>query len=241
MQVVFPERVSMTIYRYAYFERGLTHTVLKMLKPGMVFFDIGAHFGYYSLLASKLVGDTGSVHSFEPTPSTFEVLKQNTASKRNVKTNNLAMWSEPTIVKFRDYGVTFSAFNSINEDTVQDFMRDDILGAERDVRATTIDEYVASSNATPDFIKLDAEGAEMNIIEGMQNTLHRSRPMMTIEVGDDAKVEQSRSRAVLEAIIANDYEAFEIHNAEIKPHVLLPRYHYANILLVPTQHAHICH
>jgi hypothetical protein len=109
MRVVFPERVSMTIYRYHFFEPELTQIILATVTPNMNFFDVGAHFGYYSLLASRLVAPHGAVHAFEPTPSTFEVLRQNTASRPNIRANNLALWSTPTTVQFQDYGCTYSA------------------------------------------------------------------------------------------------------------------------------------
>src|ERR1035437_2648964 len=88
MNVVFPEPMSNCIYRYGYSEIDMTVMLLEVLKPGMVFFDVGAHFGYATLLASRLVGVNGSVHSFEPTPSSFEVLESNTRDTKNVKTVN---------------------------------------------------------------------------------------------------------------------------------------------------------
>lgn len=54
--VVIAELVSLFIYRYGFFEEGLTNIFLHYLKPGMTFFDIGAHFGYFTLLGSALVG-----------------------------------------------------------------------------------------------------------------------------------------------------------------------------------------
>src|ERR1043165_1048267 len=90
VHVVFPEGMSMALYRYQFFERGLTQYLLDLLKPGMVFFDVGAHFGYYSLLASRLVGGEGAVHAFEPTPSTFDVLRRNHATKAKQWARNVA-------------------------------------------------------------------------------------------------------------------------------------------------------
>ncbi len=65
----------------------------------MVFFDVGAHFGYYSLLASTLVGKAGAIHAFEPTPSTFEVLRRN-ADEPNVRVDNVALWTKRKWLEF---------------------------------------------------------------------------------------------------------------------------------------------
>src|SRR5204863_4628396 len=47
------------------------------LKPGMVFWDIGAHIGEYSVIASKCVGTAGRVHALEPRPDVYEFLERN--------------------------------------------------------------------------------------------------------------------------------------------------------------------
>jgi hypothetical protein len=93
MNVVFPEIVSCFLYRYGFFEPDLTQIVIHSVNPGDVVFDIGTHFGYYSLLASHLVGPQGQVHSFEPTRHTHEVVYSNISDKGNVKLTNAAAWS----------------------------------------------------------------------------------------------------------------------------------------------------
>jgi FkbM family methyltransferase len=233
MMVVFPERVSMTLYRYRFFERGLTQIMLSTLKPGMVFFDVGAHFGYYSLLGSTLVGKEGSVHSFEPTPSTFEVLQRNTISKPNIRTNKLAMWSTPETLQFRDFGVTYSAFNSIQAGGVEGKMWDGVEGLPCTVTATSVDEYVRETGVMPNVLKLDAEGAELNIVEGMTETIDRAHPILTVEVGDAPSGNVSNSRDLLDILIAKGYKPFEAQDGEIVPHELLSKYAYENILLMP--------
>src|SRR5215472_4923617 len=70
MSVHLPDLVGVKLYQYGFFEEGLTRALIKMLPPGGVFIDIGAHVGYYTLLASLLVGSKGHVVAFEPTPRT---------------------------------------------------------------------------------------------------------------------------------------------------------------------------
>ena len=92
MTVVYPDVVSVALRRYGFFEQALTRLMLGTLKPGMTFIDVGAQFGYFTLLARHILGKEGQVHSFEPTPSTFEVLQSNTTGKRSVKVNQTALW-----------------------------------------------------------------------------------------------------------------------------------------------------
>lgn len=80
MTYYLPE--GQAILCYGFFEANLTIFLINFLKEGDCFIDVGAHVGYYTVLASKLVGDGGNVHSFEPTPRTFNSLKENIASKK---------------------------------------------------------------------------------------------------------------------------------------------------------------
>jgi hypothetical protein len=75
MTVIMPE--GFLYVRYGYYEGYLTGAILRMIGRGVSFIDVGAHFGYFSLLASRLVGEEGRVHAFEPTPRTFEVHSRN--------------------------------------------------------------------------------------------------------------------------------------------------------------------
>ena len=60
IRVVLPERVSMTIFRYGFFEAELSGAFIQILKPGMVFLDIGAHIGYFSLAGVGIGRSTGA-------------------------------------------------------------------------------------------------------------------------------------------------------------------------------------
>ena len=61
-------KLAREFFPYGFFGEGLTRMLLSHLKPEMTFIDVGAQLGYFTLLASWLVGESGHVHSFEPTP-----------------------------------------------------------------------------------------------------------------------------------------------------------------------------
>ncbi len=75
-------------------EVRLTAFLTKHLKEGDVFVDVGAHFGYYSLLASKLTRKVGKVYSFEPTPESFNLLAANAIEKTNISVFESAVTDE---------------------------------------------------------------------------------------------------------------------------------------------------
>lgn len=161
MIVLIPEHVSLRIFGFGYFEEGLTKMVLEYLKPGDTFFDIGAHFGYFTLLASSIVGERGQVHSFEPTPSTFAILQSNVGGGSNVILNNCAVFSKETTLSFNDYGAEYSAFNSSTNERA-----DRPNPPTFEAQAISLDQYICSKKIVPSFVKIDAEGAEYQILTG---------------------------------------------------------------------------
>jgi FkbM family methyltransferase len=182
---VFPDSISSIIYLNREYEPELTRKVLENVKPGQTFIDVGAHIGYFSLLASVMVGETGQVHSFEPSREIFEILKENQAENMTVK--NLALSSKYGGVELQDFGLRFSAYNNIKE------LPSRIPKETYSVGAVKLDDYVSFSGIEPDFIKIDAEGSEFDILQGAALTIDRFHPIITLETrsgeedGDSAR------------------------------------------------------
>jgi len=132
------------------FEPLETVIVNTLVKPGDIFFDIGANIGYYSLLASELVAPGGFVHAFEPASLTFEILRTNTRlnGSKNILLNRLAVSDKPGEAELLIN--TQSGLTSMGNTR-----RGKLKGIEK-IQVVTLDEYV-KNNQIPrvDFIKLD--------------------------------------------------------------------------------------
>ena len=225
------------IYYYGFFEANLTNFLLNYLKDGDIVFDVGAHVGYYSILASKIIGKTGQVHSFEPTPRTFNTLKENTQEKENVFINNNAVLDQETEIEFVDYGPKFSAFNSFKKRT-GDEMR--FLSEPEKIKVKTIslDRYCEGKNIKPDFIKIDAEGAEHLILQAMTEIIKNIKPLITIEVAGEDEWKDNCSK-LIQFLQHNGYMAYEIDlNGFIKKHVQKDTYSYDNLLFAHPDNMH---
>ncbi|MCC6526556.1 MAG: FkbM family methyltransferase [Polyangiaceae bacterium] len=233
MRLVVPDRVSLTILRYGFFEEELTRVFIEWLKPGMVFFDVGSHFGYFSLLAANLVGPGGQVHAFEPTPSTFRVLAANLRGRTNARAVNAAAYREDTVLEFKDYGVEFSAFNTLYQGKVDAAERRRLRASVVKVRARALDRYVEEAGVAPDFVKIDVEGAEPDVLRGFDHTLRDKRPMLSLEVGDKDIPGVVRSRDVVQSLIDRGYRALQFERGHLVPHLIRERYDYENLLFVP--------
>jgi FkbM family methyltransferase len=234
MRVHFPEVVSLYLARYGMLDVELTSLLMHVLRPGMTVFDVGGHYGYFSLLAADLVGPQGQVHTFEPSPHTFEVLRANTADVPNVRIHNVALYSEEGELTFHDFGVKFSAYNTLTAGRLEDDVRRRLRPREIKVRARRLDDYVAETGVRPDIVKVDAEGAEPQILAGMTHTLTTVRPMITIEVAPDptdAPGASARSVRLLEGhgYVAHHWTDGQIRRQEAKGKV---SYDFDNLLFI---------
>lgn len=234
MFVIIPEPVSLSIYRYGFFEEGLTKMILEHLKPGMIFFDIGAHFGYFTLLGSLLVGKEGQVHSFEPTPSSFNILKSNASNIANVFQNNNAVLSKRKVVFINDYGIKYSAYNSIYDAKLPQNILKKLKVRKHEVEAVAIDDYADNKCVVPNFIKIDAESSEYEILLGMEKTIAKFHPMISIEVGDIRRDNFPGSRELINFLIGRGYQAYDFEDGRILRHSPKnEQYKYDNILFLP--------
>lgn len=216
--VMLPETVSACIVRDSYFELHETKVLLKVLRPGMVFFDVGAHVGYFSLLASHLVGENGQVHSFEPTPRTFRMLAENARAHPNITANNLAVYSHSTEMVFNDFGAMGFAFNSFFPARVPGGKA--VPEVKHRIQTISLDEYMAKTGVRPDVVKIDAESAEYQIIEGMKNTLEKYRPFFMIEVGDLDLPGVRPCAEIIQFACTHGYRPVMFLDGELRPHTI---------------------
>lgn len=233
MFLVYPEFVSVSILRHGYYEEGLTEMVLEKLKHNMTFCDIGAHFGYYSLLASHIVGTGGQVHSFEPTPSTFSMLQENTTEKGNITINNCALYSRGITIPLADHGPLYSGHNSVTGSRCNLDVLKNLTLREIDVQAITFDQYVYDKGIRPDFVKIDVESAEYEVLRGMRETLKDIRPILSLEVGDKDLEDVKPSRELVLYLLEYGYNAYEYNGSRIVKHELKERYTTDNLLFLP--------
>jgi FkbM family methyltransferase len=188
MEIVLPEVISEVLYTYGFFDEEVTNMVLRAVRPGEVVLDVGAHFGYFTLLLSHMVGEGGRVLSFEPTPSTYEILERNTRGHDNVEVFNLAAGGVDTRLDISDFGLKYSAWNSFaSEARMPQFGRDG-FAAKVEVGVVALDTLLAARNLQPDFIKIDAENFEADVIQGLAATLRAKPVKVLMETGSDSSL-----------------------------------------------------
>lgn len=159
-------------------EKSLQEVMVREIHPGDLVVDVGAHFGMHTLLAACLVGEKGKVVAFDPTPATVRMLR------RNLGLNGLN--GRVTVVE--------SAVSNSPADHIEFFipregpmveasLRPMVEGMNRTMVANVrLDDFRKTFDRKVSFIKIDVEGAELEVLRGAKDILREDRPVLAIEV-----------------------------------------------------------
>jgi FkbM family methyltransferase len=142
-----------------------TSWFLRTVKPGDIVVDAGANFGYYTLIGSRLVGDKGKVYAFEPDPKNFALLQ------KNVRLNGLTNVVLEQKALSNRTGDLKLFIASQNKGDHRIYQPDGESRASVDVETVRLDEYFTDHDRGIDFLKMDTQGAEGVILEGMSGLL----------------------------------------------------------------------
>jgi FkbM family methyltransferase len=172
---------------YAEVERAEQIFYLEYLREGMTVFDVGANVGELTLLFSRFAGAGGSVHAFEPSRAAFERLENvcRAANRQRVVLNNLALSDKNGFIRLHVYEDDYLSFNSQAARPLKDYgLEIEPVGIE-EISATTIDDYCDEKGIEQiDLLKIDTEGAELQVMKGARRMLKSGRvKCMTFEFG----------------------------------------------------------
>ncbi|MEO0225262.1 MAG: FkbM family methyltransferase [candidate division WOR-3 bacterium] len=186
---------NIILYLYGippYIDLKSTKFCLKNFKKYDVFYDIGANYGYYTALASEICNE---VHSFEPNPYIFNILKEN-FNKDNIYLNNLAVSD-----KKGECSLLLAGASSSIIDEVKLFLKTK-SNFKNEIKCLSIklDDYI-KNNKPPTFIKMDIEGAEFFAIKGGLNFFKNHSPVILMEVVLNETFGKERQKLSKEAVL----------------------------------------
>lgn len=215
------------------FERDVVNFVVHYLKPGMIVFDVGANIGTYSILSASLVGETGSVHAFEPTPESMARLRANVQLNGFwwVCANEVAVTEAVGRREFQLY--QHAAMNSL---AAQNRLGEPTRVCE--VETTSLDDYVRIQGIPRvDLLKIDVEGAELSVLEGARGLLRSSNPPVILCEFFERTSESfgHGTSAVRELLEGEGYRLFRwnLKLRRLEPEPAGPGYNiYANLVCV---------
>lgn len=155
-----------------------------MVKPGDWVVDIGANVGHYTKKLSELVGPSGRVLAFEPVPTTFSLLSANTQlfPHANVSLFNAAVSDKLDLV-----GMSMPKFESGLDNYYEAHLSGD-SDSNTSVLTISVDELLKDRPVS--LVKIDAEGHEAFVLEGMKQLIRKHHPVLVLETEDAAVVSQ---------------------------------------------------
>src|SRR3989344_6026676 len=161
--------VGLRRYLLGAHEPGTTALCKRIIRPGDMVLDLGAELGYFSLLFSRLAGRGGQVFSFEADPFCIEKLRNNISRNgyTNITVVDKAVGAESGKTRF---------FVAKDKGTSSIFYPNELGGEWADVESITVDDFLDSRHIKIiDFFKMDVEGAESGVFEGMRHTIAVAR------------------------------------------------------------------
>ena len=181
--------VTMKIHQVPLLDLGMDYEAqlwqYLLPRPGDVFLDVGANVGWYTLHVAQMVGPEGLVLAVEPSPDSFAVLKENIKLNHlsNVTALNFAAWD-------RDGELDLILAETCTGHTVKRAWANSAKPWSRfserrvtvRVPARRLDDVLKEQNVTQvDWVKIDVEGAEVEVLRGLRKTLTRFHPRILIE------------------------------------------------------------
>jgi len=141
----------------------LTKFIKNFVKPKMKVADVGVYLGYYSLMMAKLVGEEGVVHAFEPSSDSIKILDLSAKVNdyNNIESHEMALSNFDGVIDFDD-----SSF---------------LIGTDKDNKKKVTVNKLDSLDIDLDFMKIDTDGYDGNVIAGALNTIKKNGTVVALE------------------------------------------------------------
>lgn len=201
--------------------RGIENTLLRnsirliskkteMNNP--VLFDIGANFGYLSLVWANTICKKGIIYSFEPNPSVYDCFRKSVSVnhlEKIIKHHNFAVGRESGTAEFHFAETSSNIISDINSNS------------NISIKIISVDDFAEENKIDRcDMIKIDVDGIEYEILNGAAKTIDKFKPLLIIETNEDQKI--------LDFIFDKHYNIFDMKLNKVNPGDEIP----ANIFCV---------
>ena len=207
-------------------ERETTAQLDRLARPGMVMLDVGAHVGYYACRYARTIGENGRIYAFEPHPRIFARLRHNTRPFANVTPAPVALAGAPGTAVLHDY-LIMSASGSLHYDEAMVDLQKAGIGAgdvaprleeqfadqTYTVQTIRADDYLDEQGVRRvDLIKMDIEGAELDALRGLRQTIARSPGVVMVMEYNPAALKAfgHAPEAVLEEVLAMGFRRAQV-------------------------------
>lgn len=189
------ENIFFTLLKYGYYKHQVTEDFIisSIVSKNNTVIDIGANIGWISLILAESVGSSGKVYSFEPSSKIFKYLKQISEKRKQIFPYQMAMSNENGEVSFTNE--KHSDLSHISSNVTKN---------SETVECKTLDNFVLDENITSiNFIKVDVEGHDYQVLEGGLETLKSFNPFLMFEALSEKELEKIINLLPIEYYIYN--------------------------------------
>ena len=178
----FDEFIGLAIREYGEYSELELNTILKFIKEGDTVFDIGANIGCFTVPIAKKVGLKGEVHSFEPQPFINKLLQKNTQLNNtyNVKINKQGLGLKEQIFELEDIDYSSTGnFGGVGLITDNSSFTNLKSKRKHKINVVKLDKFLHLNKCN--FLKLDAENMDLDVLRGGKKFLKKFRPILWVE------------------------------------------------------------
>lgn len=238
--IVIELDLSVPFYRSLYFHHDLSsaeETVLlkRLLTAEDTCVDVGAHIGYVALVAAKYAG---RVLAVEPGPTTYRRLQRNLALNPRLAPKVVSL-----SIALADHGGTMTLLDSERQPNRASLAYRPVDAREVRVEVRTLDQVAADHLDRVSFLKIDVEGAELDVLRGGLTTLRHHRPLVLCELNEDLQATFGRTcHEIIDFFKKLDYVGREVETPATGQGRLVlqptrseryPPASYRNVLFIP--------
>lgn len=181
------------------YELPVQQALATYLGSGDTFYDIGANIGFFTVIAAKLVGASGRVYAFEPVPENAACIRRNVQLNRF---SNITVF-EKAVSSSTGEGELLLTQHPGGNALSTAYRPPDMKGS-MTVELVSIDDLVGQQIlAPPTFVKIDVEGAELDVLQGMSKTIQEFKPVILYEADDADKDALKQKSQDLETFICS--------------------------------------
>ncbi|MEJ8819336.1 FkbM family methyltransferase [Lacibacter sp. H407] len=219
IEVSANDHIEKYLFWYGSYEKKEVATMQTLLGVDSVVVDIGANIGYFSLMAAKKA-TAGHIYSFEPATKNLEKLK------RNISLNRITN-IYPIQAAINNVSGKTTFYISTDENSGMSGLRitENFSGQSETVKCITLDEAVLEYNLPKiDLIKIDVEGSEINVLQGMTKTRTDQKPIVLIEVSAvTLSLYDEKIITIYDILLAEKYRPYKVAEVNILEKIKHPQ------------------
>ena len=203
----FDEFIGLSMREYGEFSEIELSLMLKFIMKDDVVFDIGANIGAFTVPFAKKVGDFGEVYSFEPQKLIYEILNENVNKNKlkNVKVFNIGVGKKEEELELNDIDYSkVGNFGGVSFKYESSSFTKNIKNKKYKVKVKNLDQLTEIKKCN--FIKMDVEFMELEILTGGKNFLKKFRPILWIEN------HELYPNKINKFLLENDYNAYWVYS-----------------------------